>query len=103
MTTQEILRAAKAAAKSLLFAGSEKKNEALLAMADGVERHAAAVLRANAEDLQAARGSISEVMLDRLALNEARIRGMAEGIREAAALPTPWEGYSSGCSAPTAW
>jgi len=89
MTTREILHAAKAAAKSLLFAGSEKKNEALLAMADGVERHAAAVLRANAEDLQAARGSISEVMLDRLALNEARIRGMAEGIREAAALPDP--------------
>lgn len=89
MTTQEILRAAKAAAGSLLLADSEKKNDALLAMADGVERRAAAILRANAEDLEAARGAISEVMLDRLALNEGRIRGMAEGIREAAALPDP--------------
>jgi glutamate-5-semialdehyde dehydrogenase len=58
-------------------------------MAACVETHAQTILKANAEDLAAARGSISEVMLDRLALNEARIRGMAEGIREAAALPDP--------------
>jgi glutamate-5-semialdehyde dehydrogenase len=89
MTTQDILRAAKAAAPSLLYAGTEKKNAALLAMADSVENRAESILFANSGDLNAARGSISEVMLDRLALNEQRIRGMADGIREAASLPDP--------------
>ena len=41
----------------------------------------------NAKDMEAAKGAISDVMLDRLALTESRIHAMAEGIREAAALP----------------
>ena len=89
MTTQEILRAAKAAAPVLLQAGEEKKNAALLAMADALMKNADAILAANAMDLETARGSISEVMLDRLALSTGRIEGMAEGIRQAAALPDP--------------
>ena len=48
-----------------------------------------AILAANAADLEAARGKISEVMLDRLALNSQRLDGMAQGIREVAALPDP--------------
>ena len=49
----------------------------------------AAILAANAEDMAAAKGHISEVMLDRLALTEQRIRAMAKGMEEVAALPDP--------------
>jgi glutamate-5-semialdehyde dehydrogenase len=89
MTTLEILRAAKAAAPVLLQAGEEKKNAALLAMADALLKSADTILAANTADLEAARGTVSGVMLDRLALSAARIEGMAEGIRQAAALPDP--------------
>jgi glutamate-5-semialdehyde dehydrogenase len=89
MTTLEILRAAKAAAPVLLQAGEEKKNAALLAMADALLKSADTILAANTADLEAARGAVSDVMLDRLALSAARIEGMAEGIRQAAALPDP--------------
>ena len=58
-------------------------------MADALEAAAPAVLAANGLDVEAARGSISSVMVDRLALNEARIAAMAQGIREVAALPDP--------------
>ena len=89
MTTQELLQKAKAAAPALLVTDSQQKNRALLAMAEALEADTEAILRANAQDLEAARGSISEVMLDRLALNVDRIRGMADGIRQVAALPDP--------------
>ena len=58
-------------------------------MAGALERHQGDILAANEQDLAAARGSISEVMLDRLALSPERIAGMARGIREVAALPDP--------------
>ncbi len=89
MTTQDILKQAKAAAPALALANTETKNRALLAMADALEAQTKAILCANALDLEAARSHISTVMLDRLALNEARIQGMAEGIRQVAALPDP--------------
>ena len=89
MTTQELLQKAKAAAPALLVTDTQQKNRALLAMAEALEADTEAILRANAQDLEAARGSISEVMLDRLALNVDRIRGMADGIRQVAALPDP--------------
>ena len=89
MTTQELLQKAKAAAPALLVTDTQQKNRALLAMAEALEADTAAILHANAQDLEAARGSISEVMLDRLALNADRIRGMADGIRQVAALPDP--------------
>lgn len=87
-TTQEILQAARAAASALPLT-TTAKNEALLAMADQLEASQDAILQANAADLQAAKGHISDVMLDRLALSEDRIHGMAEGIRQVAALPDP--------------
>ena len=68
MTTQEQLTAVKAAKPALAAAGTEQKNQALLAMADALLADAAPILAANQEDLDAARGTISEVMLDRLAL-----------------------------------
>lgn len=89
MTTLEILQAAKAAAPALAILNTQTKNEALLAMADELEAAKETILAANALDLEAAKGSVSEVMLDRLRLTEDRIRGMADGIREVVALPDP--------------
>ncbi|MBQ4612776.1 MAG: glutamate-5-semialdehyde dehydrogenase [Clostridia bacterium] len=88
-TTQEILRCAKAASRALSTLTEAQKNAALMAMADSLRAHTAAILAANREDVAAAQGSISPVMLDRLTLTEARIEGMAQGIREVAALPDP--------------
>jgi len=89
MTTQEILKYAKAAAPLLAVASTEQKNKALLAMADALIAEQAAILAANALDMEAARGTVSDVMLDRLALSESRIAGMADGIRQVAELPDP--------------
>lgn len=88
-TTQEILAAAKNAVPQLLTLTAEEKNSALLAMADALVQAMAEILAANALDMEAARGHISEVMLDRLALTEGRIADMAKGIREVVALPDP--------------
>ena len=68
---------------------TKTKNEALLKMADALEENSAEILSENAKDLEKAKGIISDVMLDRLALSEERIKGMAEGIRQVAALPDP--------------
>ncbi len=89
MTTLEMLKNAKAAWPELATAGTEKKNAALMAMADALEKDCAAILEANAADVVAARGSISDVMLDRLRLDEKRIAGMADGVRQVAKLPDP--------------
>ena len=89
MTTHDILVKARAARPALLTADTDLKNRALLAMADALIAHTAPILAANALDLEAARGRISDVMLDRLALSEARIAGMADGVRQVAELPDP--------------
>ncbi len=89
MTTLQILQAAQSARPALLQADTERKNAALRAMADSLWEDRAAILAANALDMEAARGHISEVMLDRLALTEDRIAAMAEGVRQVAALPDP--------------
>ena len=89
MTTIELLHKANAAKNAMALAGSQTKNAALLAMAGALETHCADILAANALDLEAAKGTISDVMLDRLALSESRVAGMAQGIREVAALPDP--------------
>ena len=89
MTTLELLRRAKAAKGAMALAGAEVKNRALAAMAEGLEARASAILEANALDLAAARGTVSGVMLDRLALDQGRVKGMADGVREVADLPDP--------------
>ena len=89
MTTRELLVKAKRAKPAVALASAEQKNAALLAMAAALEEDCAAILAANALDMEAARGAVSDVMLDRLALSESRIAGMARGIREVAALPDP--------------
>ena len=89
MTTMELLERARAAKGAMALADTGRKNRALLAMADALEADGAAILAANAQDLESARGTVSEVMLDRLALSGERIAGMAQGIREVAQLPDP--------------
>ena len=89
MTTLELLQRAKAAKTAVALADTETKNQALLFMADALVAHTADILAANALDLEAAKGIISDVMLDRLALSDSRIAGMAEGMRQVAALPDP--------------
>ena len=86
MTTIEIIKKTKAAWPAVRDAGEAEKNKMLLAMADELEAETEAILSGNREDVEAARGKISEVMLDRLALTAERIHGMAEGIREIAEL-----------------
>ena len=89
MTTEELMALTKSAAPALTLADTAMKNAALNAMANALERRTDEILAANAEDMAAARGTMSEVMLDRLALTEQRIASMAEGIRQVAALPDP--------------
>ena len=89
MTTLEIVRAARGAKNALMLASAQQKNQALLAMAAALEDQCAAILKANEADLENARGTVPDVMLDRLRLSEERVAGMARGIREAAALPDP--------------
>lgn len=89
MTTRQILENTNRAKADLCGLSSEQKNDLLVGIASSLEGHVARILEANALDMQAAKGVISDVMLDRLALNEARIRAMAEGVRQVAKLPDP--------------
>lgn len=87
--TLDILKNAKKSAPDLLMASTEEKNKALLLMAEALINNTEKILKANAEDMEKAKGSISPVMLDRLMLNEKRISDMAKGIREVAQLDDP--------------
>ena len=89
MTTHEILVAAKATAPSLALLSTEQKNQALLSMANALEADCDTILLANAEDVEAVKGSVNDVMIDRLRLTPARIKAMADGIRDVARLPDP--------------
>ena len=85
----EMLKQAKAAKAEVSILTTGQKNHALEAMADALLDHQTQILAANAADLEAAAGSVSPVMLDRLMLNPARLAGMAQGIRDVAKLPDP--------------
>ncbi len=89
ITTKEILIEAKKVKTKLASLNTEEKNKALLAMADALIENADEILTANKSDLEKAKGTISDVMLDRLALTKERIEGMANGIKEVVALPDP--------------
>lgn len=89
MTTQEILKRAKKSVFALANATGEVKNRALELMAEALCEDEERILQANQADLDAAKGIISEVMLDRLALDKKRIRAMADGILALCALPDP--------------
>lgn len=87
MTTWDILKKTRAAWPSIRNRDAEGKNALLRAMADSLMACAPAILAENRRDMEEARGTISDVMLDRLYLDEKRLAGMAEGIRALTALP----------------
>ena len=86
---EEMGAAAKQAARKLAVAGNQK-DTALEAIAAALEAHTEEILAANREDLAAAEANgMSRSLMDRLALNEKRIAGMADGVRQVKAQPDP--------------
>ncbi len=86
----EIGKNARAAARELNRANTGQKNTALLAMADAIESRRTELLAANKIDMDAGKKSgLDDALLDRLELNDERIAGMAEGIRQIVALADP--------------
>ncbi len=88
-STLEILKRVKTASSELALLSTERKNQALAAMADAIESNASVILSANLADVEVSRGVLSDVMIDRLILTESRIKGMANGIRDVIKLPDP--------------
>ncbi len=90
LTMAAIGQRARQAAGVLAFASTGAKNSALLAAANAIIAETTAILAANAEDVAAARErGISNAFLDRLTVTDARLAGVATGLREIAALPDP--------------
>ena len=86
----DLALAAKAAARRLATVPSATKDAALHAIADALEARIPEILEANARDLEAGReNGLSDALMDRLALNDARVRSIAAGARAIAALPDP--------------
>ena len=88
-STKEILERAKLAKRALRAFGEKDINGALGLMADELIAASAKILEENTKDVEAARASLSSVMIDRLMLSESRILAMANGIRELVALSYP--------------
>jgi glutamate-5-semialdehyde dehydrogenase len=85
-TQEKLLRAREAAAKLALLS-TDEKNALLLAMANAIEAHAQSILAANVEDVESS--GLEDAMRDRLLLTTARIKDMAQGVRDVAALGDP--------------
>ncbi len=88
ITTQEILNRGKAVSRFAPLS-TDVKNNAIKIMADSLVKATDEILKANALDVERAKGNISDVMIDRLRLNEDRIKAMADGMLEVAKLPDP--------------
>src|SRR4051795_4861594 len=89
-TVTDICVAAKSASRGLAATSSAVKDAALRAIADALQARLPEILEANALDLEAGRASgLSAALMDRLALDAARVRGIADGARSIAALPDP--------------
>ena len=89
MTTRELLLSARASMGALALASGQERSAALRAMAARLRGQCAAILAANAQDLEAAKATVAPVMLDRLRLDEARVEAMAAGVEAVADLPDP--------------
>jgi len=86
----ELARRARLASRRLTSLSAGEKNNCLLAMADGIETNSQFIQQENAKDMSAAEETgLSKALLDRLLLDEARIRGMVRGLREVSELPDP--------------
>src|SRR5215212_3646006 len=87
---RELGRGARSAARALALATPAQKDTALAAMAEAVRTQAAAILAANAEDIAEAKAeTASAAFLDRLTLDDARVRAIADGIDIVRRLPDP--------------
>lgn len=86
ITTLELLKRAKAVSRKRPLK-TQEKNRALRAMAKALTDNCEEILKANALDVEAAKGTVSDVMIDRLLLTRERIDSMANGILEVANLP----------------
>lgn len=89
MTTKELLIKAKNAKSKLNSVSVEQINSALNSMAEALVKNTDKILAENAKDIENAKGTISDVMIDRLALSEKRIKDMADGVKNVALLPSP--------------
>lgn len=89
MTTYDILKKTKESVPKIACLSAEEKNRALFCMAESLKNNMSKILLANKEDVEFARGKISDVMIDRLLLTEERIMSMAQGIVHVAELPDP--------------
>ncbi|MGI5940109.1 MAG: glutamate-5-semialdehyde dehydrogenase [Thermoleophilia bacterium] len=90
MDTRELAAAAKTASRVLGVATAAKKNRALIAMAEALERRSEEILVENNEDInEGRRNGLSAALIDRLLLDEERLRGIACSVRDIAALPDP--------------
>src|SRR5438128_5115533 len=90
VSVSELCLRARGAARVLAATDTATKDRALHAIADALQARTVEILEANARDLEAGRESgLSDALMDRLALDDARIRAMAEGVRKIAALPDP--------------
>lgn len=87
---QQVGQQAREASRAIARADSNAKNAALLAIAEQLEKNSAEIIKANAIDLKAGKeNGLDDALLDRLELNQERIAGMAEGLRQIVALPDP--------------
>ncbi|MCC5854369.1 MAG: glutamate-5-semialdehyde dehydrogenase [Idiomarina sp.] len=86
----DISKRAAVAARTIATLSTEKKNQALQRMADSIRKHMGAILAANQDDLKAGKEKgLDDAMMDRLALDEARVEDMAQAIEAIIALPDP--------------
>ena len=89
-TVIELAARAREASLILATTATEAKNHALLELADLIEASAKNLQKENIKDLEAGKANgLTEALLERLTLTPARIKGMAEGVRQVAALPDP--------------
>jgi len=92
---KQVGQQARAASRAMARADTNAKNKALLTMAAAIERDADRLLAANAKDMEhAKRAGLDAALLDRLQLSAKTVAGMAEGLRQIAALPDPVGGIS---------
>ena len=87
--TTDMLIKANSAKKSAALLDTQSKRDALVAIADRLQSNMYDILAANAADMRTAKGTMSDVMLDRLYLDAQRVNSMAQGVRAVAALPDP--------------
>lgn len=87
--TTDMLIKANSAKKSAALLDTQSKRDALVAIADRLQSNMSDILAANAADMRTAKGTMSDVMLDRLYLDAQRVNSMAQGVRAVAALPDP--------------